>query len=36
MNRILSPEFYTQSDKKKYGNITYIKIDEKKYDLQNR
>lgn len=24
----LSPNFYTQNDKKKYGNITYIKIDE--------
>ena len=30
MYRTLSPEFYTQNDRKKYGNITYIKIDEEK------
>ena len=30
IGKTLSPDFYTQNDKKKYGNITYIKIDKEK------
>lgn len=30
IGKTLSPDFYTQKDKKKYGNMTYIKIDKEK------
>lgn len=31
MLRLLSPEFYTQNDQKKYGNITYVKFQENNF-----
>ena len=31
---LLSPEFYTQNDRKKYGEITYVKLDDKKKNFE--